>query len=1029
MEIIQKFIIENLDLLLASDNRIQAIKLKKKDFFLHNRLSASFSLKDIAFETIRYVIRLHNIRSEKELRRIISKSFLLREYLTENQIEGFLGLINPIKISVLSPSDLGKLGQREFIETKEQELIKKVTAKLEQENEEKIRHAMDEINKEREHLEELKKSAEQKLEAVTNIESILDSYSESTNPDPLEKEEEKKEIKQYVTWWQKIGLLGDPFPNKLGLDFIPISKYEQVIVFTKIFKNYLQTIAEVPESFYGKTILISGQFGSGKTTFMAYISYRLAEHKIIPFNLVLDAVGDIDSLRQSFYSEIFSQIGRALKQRGLVDPRPMGLSADKTTIADLLSYLSEEADIDGFSIMIDGLHKAESTIDTALEFVKQLQNFHEYLNNKGVNTSIFIAGSPLWQRKITQNPAFSGSFYRMDEIPQLTFDDAYELLQKRFNAFSDPSIPVFFEKSTVRFAYDCVKAESGFITFRDFIDYILPKLQKGDLKELGISISIDLEDAQKIDKMLLSSTIKDSYHLFKKMTLNQRRLKRSCSIILRAIYKKTCLTEGEQLFIDNKRAAYILNKAHLIRRLKTSKGTGWALSSDLIAVLDTMNDDGYPPEIVFQTFALDLRTKQISKTDDDPLINQAQNYLAKWESEWPEIVLPLKAFIEKTSKVVNVLPSERKEEICADCKNALLDLIDCSQVIMKSSQKPEDWLRSTWLDIPILPTIIPLLRQDSLSDTEPIEYYQRFRQSASVLLEKIGQLLNAQNVVSLITSKNRKLELKLLFDAATLLEGGEIEKALDIINSNLEDRIRAIFHLVFSMRFGPDYSKYLPAQTQTRIAQLGDKGPSQLKRTLDKNLFYHMSRSEYAEVVNNKKYWTLLFEKIFQPRTREEVFNAFQLTFALDDRNAHRDRKDYFRERKNSIRQAIINADWLYDSLRNAINVVLNPVVFDSKLTNKDRFTKISFLNEGDSSTAYTWKIESEHGKDIVNRLLRAERILNVMDDTSVVSIFNGSFAEVFIVIVLMIKCGYLDVESISDGNMFIRLTPKPKAS
>ena len=51
--------------------------------------------------------------------------------------------------------------------------------------------------------------------------------------------------------------------------------------------------------------------------------------------------------------------------------------------------------------------------------------------------------------------------FRKDEIPPITFDEAYELIHKRFSAFSDSKNPIYFEKSTVRFAYDCVIADQG----------------------------------------------------------------------------------------------------------------------------------------------------------------------------------------------------------------------------------------------------------------------------------------------------------------------------------------------------------------------------------------------------------------------------------------------------------------------------------------------------------------------------------------------------------------------------------------
>jgi len=86
------------------------------------------------------------------------------------------------------------------------------------------------------------------------VESLLDGFSASEDPEDFVGDEDRKENKQFATWWQKIGLVGDPFPNKLGLDLIPTDKYEKIVVLTRIFKEYLNTIDQAPGSFYGKTI-------------------------------------------------------------------------------------------------------------------------------------------------------------------------------------------------------------------------------------------------------------------------------------------------------------------------------------------------------------------------------------------------------------------------------------------------------------------------------------------------------------------------------------------------------------------------------------------------------------------------------------------------------------------------------------------------------------------------------------------------------------------------------------------------------
>jgi hypothetical protein len=481
--------------------------MKKKDYFHKNSLRSSeaFTLKELGFETLKYLIDISRIQSEDDLRKFKDSSAFLSDYVTEHDLEGLAGLLRPTQTAILTTDDLGKLGQEHYIREKEQEFLDRARIVAEEELQEERKKVMEEARIEREHLETLRANVEQKLEEVKRMESLLDVLPQTMDPEQYVTidEEKTKEPAPSATWWQRIGLTGDPFPTKLGLDRIPENKYEQVVVSTDIFKDYLRVIREAPQTFYGKTILIGGQFGAGKTTFIQFIAYKLSAQKILPFKMVLDPVGDIDVLRQNFYSALFAKICDTMKKRGLPDPRFQGLPLDKTTITDLLSTLSKESQVDGYIIMIDGLHKAESTLETSLEFLKQLQNFHEYLNDASINAGIFITCSPLWMRKITQDPVYSGSFYKIDDVPNLTFGFAYELLQKRIRAFSSPGVPLYFDRSAIQFAYNCLSEELGnAVTFRAFIDYILPRLQEGHLKEVGLSINVDIEVVRKIDKEL-----------------------------------------------------------------------------------------------------------------------------------------------------------------------------------------------------------------------------------------------------------------------------------------------------------------------------------------------------------------------------------------------------------------------------------------------------------------------------------------------------------------------------------------------
>ena len=265
-------------------------------------------------------------------------------------------------------------------------------------------------------------------------------------------------------------------------------------------------------------------------------------------------------------------------------------------------------------------------------------------------------------------------------------------------------------------------------------------------------------------------------------------------------------------------------------------------------------------------------------------------------------------------------------------------------MLFKDTQSPEDWLRTTWLDIPVLQTLLNLLKKKNLAGTPKLEYYYRYNQCATILLIKFEQLIEANEVVNITSSANRVSELRVLYEAASYFVGGELDKAIEKVNSDLEKKIRTIMHIIFSLHFGSNYLRCLPENSRQNIGKLDKRGPHLLKRPVDKNLFYHLSRSEYAQVVNEGQNWNIAIQAIFPERDKKEVVKALQLSFALDDREQHRDRLDYFRQRKELVRQAIVNAEWIFRSISYALTIALNPPGFSVQSEGNYKDVKESFI-------------------------------------------------------------------------------------
>jgi|Deesub1362A_J573_1020465.scaffolds.fasta_scaffold06451_3 hypothetical protein len=783
---IKKFVKQNILLLTSPHVSINLIKNKKVQYFHRHNLKSSdrFKNREIAKETIEYLIKTSKIKTPEDLTKFSKSSTFLSKYLHDRDIEDLKIRLEGIKPGLITVEDLSRLSQEEFIQRKTKEFrdiaIKEAKIKLE---------------KERGQLKKLKSQIEEEKKIVEKFKSELDNLPEVINPeDYISKTNEPIPIDQRegkLLWWEKLGLVDDPFPTKYGLNRIPEDRYEEIVVKTKIFDIYLQTISYRPEELFGKTIIIAGQFGSGKTTLFQYIAHKLSALSIYPIMAILDPIDDPEMIRRNMYSAIYDEISEALRMRCSIDPRARAVNIDKSNIVALLDHLKEKCSLKGYLLTIDGLHKAETTLDSSLEFVKQLQNFHEYLDSKGINIAILVAASPYWKRKLTHDPSYSGSYYRIDEIPPITFEDAYTLLEKRFKSYmrEETTVPIFFNKRAIEFAYNYLSDKlGGNVYFRDFIDYILPRLEKGEYEEAGISVSIDMDALQNIDELLKKSVIKESYLIYRNNTEEKPTLRKACVRVLESIYKNNFSLEEDELFFKNKGAFWLLRKCGLIQRVKINKGkVAWGLSKDFLAALESLNERGFPPEIIFRSFGMDIKSVPKKKDKEDTRLAVVDNILATWESEWPEIVPLMQQFINN-HKILIADYELSTDLLVSYSQTALESLVNAIKIVLGSNMTPSEWVRKTWVDLQIPDVIERILIGEIPSSSTRFIYLHDYYQSTDVLLEILSGLLNANRVVNLAETNLDWRDLRVLYDGIAAYNQGGFIQSVDLISDHAEKK-------------------------------------------------------------------------------------------------------------------------------------------------------------------------------------------------------------------------------------------------
>lgn len=149
---------------------------------------------------------------------------------------------------------------------------------------------------------EISEAIERRKEEYNLLPSVLDQeeFQEPVN-EILNIQEE------YVPWWKRLSLSGDPFPNQEGLQRISDELYDKVVIKTQIFEKYMVWTKEFSEELFKDTIFF-GYFGSGKTTLFDYLKKPLMNEKIFALRIQLFAESAFQALLTKFYKKLYERL-------------------------------------------------------------------------------------------------------------------------------------------------------------------------------------------------------------------------------------------------------------------------------------------------------------------------------------------------------------------------------------------------------------------------------------------------------------------------------------------------------------------------------------------------------------------------------------------------------------------------------------------------------------------------------------------------------------------------------------------------
>jgi hypothetical protein len=635
-EAINEFVKQNIYALSSSKYEKNKIKNLKKQFFL-DKYKNKFGVprdKEIARILVDVFRKNGKIKSLPELESIISEKKV--PFLSSNihNVENLLPIFEEEKIesSILTPEDLSKLNQIDFLKKKEEELKERVI---------------------KEKSEDIDKALEEKRKKYDSFPSVLDAKDFE---EPKREEDEENEIKE---WWQTLGLTADPFPRQEGLDRIPPNIYDKVIYKSVLIQDYINRIENNRDKILNKGILVLGNFGTGKTAFFDYLSYYLIKNKICHLRMTFLPKVDVSSYIGEFETKLYSLLkAKYCEHHGDYHNGPANLENSKKIMLELKEQGWS------FMIIIDDLHKHLGYEETVLRFLSSLQIVKDELIRSGINIGFIVAGIPSWELKMKQDSSLPGFFDTTPEIiPEVSPDGAYQVINNRLRAYSTNPLRVnIIDLEWIRQIHRKIKNDGHFVNYRILINEVIKELKNKNFNILEsnyIDISEDTMSNIKL-KLIELNVFKTFENLLNNQEIDLEENKVQCFNLIIKLFLNKGIRENDPYFIGSEFYFKKLLNSRIILKFKEDDTFKWALDPNIADTFNKIVEEYnlYPEDYLKKIFF--IQEKVIKKIIKVELIEELEGFINEHEKTLDNSVVEL---IKCSLSLLKEYEQIHKEEI------------------------------------------------------------------------------------------------------------------------------------------------------------------------------------------------------------------------------------------------------------------------------------------------------------------------------------------------------------------------------
>lgn len=904
---LRKFCREHIELLTSRRASPEIVKKLRQEFFTRNNTKPfeRFKSTDVAREVASVLARRRDV-SEATFRENIASIPFLREELVESELEFVWTREHPIE-PILRADDLGKLRHEDHLKRIEGAFEEKARAQAESK-----------LQTERVELAIKEAEVERRATELARFKSELDSMAPELSLEQLrEQVEEPKELgatKSSLTWWEEVGLTGDPFPSNRGLTGIDTKKVEQVVVRTPFYDFYVDALRQAPERLLGKTILVSGEFGSGKTTLFEYLTATAGASRVLPITIILTPHPSVSSLVTTMLQRFVGTLAETYAAGHKEDVRKYGRGDDLYTEAlTLLKELQRDGATTGFLVFVDGLHKGTAYTEPVFEFLQQIQTVQEFFEQGDIRVGFIVAGSPLWEKEMTLRPSLSGSFYRRDRIPPLTEDAAVDAVERRIQTYSAEGTPrVRIRRDSLRQAFRLLsqRLPRG-LTFRDFLDHIRGRLEAKQYEEAGLLVTLHLETVEAVHRGLLRSSIGDAYKGLLQGLAGEPILRTGCKRVVRAILFRSGVPETSIVFRDNKGVFFLLKKQGLIVQRSDPETTfKWHLSPGLVEAIQGISQSlGIEPEAILQA-ALEEESV-VREAEARSIYGSALEVLAElsaaWKDSWEFVAQRIDATRQVLADVDRKSSAGQYSSLSPlDFRVSIDNLVAAVVYVVyadESDSNPWERLRQSWTSPENLDTIEKVGTVTALptQQTAVLGFLHEHSQAILQLVHLLEELIIGESISRL---RGRQLSADECITVHTL-RLAFLRQDFPVVVAGtselVERRIRECIFPALRAVWGTQAKLRLPADVRETIDKVSSRGHPRARREGDVNFLYDVTRGQYSKILFESSIHKALNEDPVDSAAKERFKDTIELTFSLNDRLAHRDRSAYFRDHATEV--------------------------------------------------------------------------------------------------------------------------------